>query len=155
MSVPRWNCYPLSRKRVCSPPPPRNQRGGIHSPACEGVGESQFGQLERKLSTLSTLWQQVSEIQRSICMWKRRMEANESSASIYFTWDMWWQTINFPWDGWWDVIYSPWDGWWDVIYSPWDGWWDVIYSPWNGWWDVIYSPWDGWCDVIYSPWDGW
>jgi hypothetical protein len=30
--------------------------GDTHPPACEVVGESQFGRLERKLSTLSTLW---------------------------------------------------------------------------------------------------
>jgi hypothetical protein len=54
---PNWDPHPLSRKRVC-PPPPRNQRGGgaqTHSPACEGVGESQFGRLEKNLGTLSTL----------------------------------------------------------------------------------------------------
>jgi hypothetical protein len=34
---------------------PRNQRGGGHSPGDEGIGESQFGRLERKLSTLSSL----------------------------------------------------------------------------------------------------
>jgi hypothetical protein len=36
-----------------SVPSTRSQRGeGTLSPACEGVGESQFGRLERKLSTL-------------------------------------------------------------------------------------------------------
>jgi hypothetical protein len=55
---------------IVTPPPthspanectsPRNQRvggweGDTHSPACDVVGESQFGRLERKLSTLSTL----------------------------------------------------------------------------------------------------
>jgi hypothetical protein len=34
---------------------PRNQKGGTHSPAGEGVGESQFGRLEKKPSILSTL----------------------------------------------------------------------------------------------------
>ncbi len=29
---------------------------GAHSPAREGLGESQFRRLEKKLSTLSTLW---------------------------------------------------------------------------------------------------
>ncbi len=49
--------HPLSRKWVC-PSHPRNQRegGGTHSPVYEGVGESQFGQLEKKLSTLPSLW---------------------------------------------------------------------------------------------------
>ncbi len=41
-------------------PPPLNQGGSRHSPACEGVGgeSSQFGRLEKKPSTLSTLWAQ-------------------------------------------------------------------------------------------------
>jgi hypothetical protein len=44
----------LSRQRVC--PSPRKQRGGgAHSPAGEGLGESQFRRLEKKLSTLPTL----------------------------------------------------------------------------------------------------
>jgi hypothetical protein len=33
-----------------------SQGGGARSPAGEGVGESQFQRLEKKLSTLSTLW---------------------------------------------------------------------------------------------------
>ncbi len=37
---------------VCPLPPER----GAHSPAGEGLGESQFRQLEKKLSTLPTLW---------------------------------------------------------------------------------------------------
>ncbi len=56
MTPPR-NCmglpHPLSRQRVC--PSPRNQRGVTL--ACGwGVGESQFQRLEKKLSTLATLW---------------------------------------------------------------------------------------------------
>ncbi len=46
---------PLSRMRVC-PSPPEPKVGGAHSPASEGVGESQFRRLEKKLSTLPTLW---------------------------------------------------------------------------------------------------
>ncbi len=38
---------------------PPEPKVGTHSPACEGMGESQFGRLERKLSILSTLWAQV------------------------------------------------------------------------------------------------
>ncbi len=38
----------------CAPPP--GTKGGAHSPAGEGVGESQFQRLEKRLSTLSTLW---------------------------------------------------------------------------------------------------
>jgi hypothetical protein len=52
----KWEPHPLSRKRVCCAPPPGTKRGGVaHSPAGEGVGESQFQRLEKKLSTLSTL----------------------------------------------------------------------------------------------------
>ncbi len=39
---------PLSRKRVCPPPPAL--------PAAKGVEEPQFRRLEKKLSTLPTLW---------------------------------------------------------------------------------------------------
>ncbi len=39
----------------CSVPLPPELKWGGHSPACEGVGESQFRRLEKKLSTLSTL----------------------------------------------------------------------------------------------------
>ncbi len=42
--------HPLSRQRVCPSP----GRGG-HSPAGEGLGESQFRRLEKKLNTLPTL----------------------------------------------------------------------------------------------------
>ncbi len=44
---------PLSPASV----PPQNQRGeGAHSPAGEGLGESQFRRMEKKHSTLTTLW---------------------------------------------------------------------------------------------------
>ncbi len=46
---------PLSRKRVCPPPPDQRVGGGAHSPAAKGVGEVQFRRLEKKLSTLPTL----------------------------------------------------------------------------------------------------
>jgi hypothetical protein len=45
---------PLSRQQVCRAPPPGTE-GGAHSPAGEGLGESQFRRLEKKLSTLPTL----------------------------------------------------------------------------------------------------
>ncbi len=42
--------------RIGTPPsPPEPKGGGGHSPAGEGLGESQFRRLEKKLSTLSTL----------------------------------------------------------------------------------------------------
>ncbi len=37
------------------PPQPKGERDTTHSPAGEGVGESQFGRLENKPSTLSTV----------------------------------------------------------------------------------------------------
>ncbi len=36
--------------------PPPEPKGGAHSPADEGVGKSQFRRLEKKVSTLPTLW---------------------------------------------------------------------------------------------------
>jgi hypothetical protein len=48
---------PLSRQRVCLSP--QNQGGGgwgANSPAGEGLGKSQFRRLEKRLSTLPTLW---------------------------------------------------------------------------------------------------
>jgi len=46
---------PLSRQRVCLSP--QNRGGeGAHSPSGEGLGESQFRRLEKRLSTLPTLW---------------------------------------------------------------------------------------------------
>jgi hypothetical protein len=48
---------PLSPKRVCPPSPgPKGGGGGDYSPAAKGVGEFQFRRLEKKLSTLATLW---------------------------------------------------------------------------------------------------
>ncbi len=44
---------PLSRQRVGASP--ENRGEGAHSPAGEGLGESQFRRLEKKLSTLPTL----------------------------------------------------------------------------------------------------
>ena len=37
-------------------PPPGTMGGGGHTRAGKGLGESQFQQLEKKLSTLLTLW---------------------------------------------------------------------------------------------------
>ncbi len=57
---PRWNwdCPTPSPASECVPPPhtPRAKGRGASSPADEGVGESQFGRLEKKLSILSILW---------------------------------------------------------------------------------------------------
>jgi hypothetical protein len=46
---------PPSLASKCAPPP-RYQGGGAHSPAGEGLGESQFQRLEKRLSTLPTMW---------------------------------------------------------------------------------------------------
>jgi hypothetical protein len=40
--------HPLSHQREC--PSPKNQRGGVHSPAVEVLGESQFLRLEKSLA---------------------------------------------------------------------------------------------------------
>ncbi len=53
---PRWNWdspTPLAASECALPPGPKG--GGTHSPAAQGVGESQFLRLEKKLSTLPTL----------------------------------------------------------------------------------------------------
>ncbi len=50
--LPNWDPpLPLVRANV----PPWNQRGGVVLACVWGVGESNFGRLEKKLSTLSTL----------------------------------------------------------------------------------------------------
>jgi hypothetical protein len=41
--------HPLFRQRVC-PPAPGTKGGGAHSPAGEGLGESQFLRLEKSLA---------------------------------------------------------------------------------------------------------
>jgi len=52
----------LSRQRVYPYP---EQGGGAHSPAEEGLGGFQFRRLEKKLSTLPTLWNILSSRQVS------------------------------------------------------------------------------------------
>jgi hypothetical protein len=53
MSVPSSEVGLPSPASECVPP--TEPRMGAHSPAGEGVGESQFGRLEKKPSALSTL----------------------------------------------------------------------------------------------------
>ncbi len=58
VSVPSSELGPhsLSRKRVCSPPSQPEPKGEwTHSPVGEGVGESQFGRLEKKPSTVCSV----------------------------------------------------------------------------------------------------
>jgi hypothetical protein len=50
-----WDSPTPSLASECAPPP-RTVCGGAHSPAGEGLEESQFRRLEKKLSTLPTLW---------------------------------------------------------------------------------------------------
>ncbi len=50
-----WNSPNPSLASECSPPP-RNEGGGAHSPEGEGSGDSPSRRLEKKLSTLPTLW---------------------------------------------------------------------------------------------------
>ncbi len=57
-SVPSSELEPPPPSPASEYPPPNQRRG--NTLACEwvrGWGESQFGRLEKKLSTLSTLWQ--------------------------------------------------------------------------------------------------
>ncbi len=65
----RWNWdpppLPLPQASVL---PPETKGGGTPSPAGEWVGESQFGRLVKKLSTLSTLWLEGTQLQHS-CAW--------------------------------------------------------------------------------------
>jgi hypothetical protein len=51
---PNWDSPTPSLASECVPPP-EQKGGGTHSHADEGLGESQFGRLEKKPRTLSTL----------------------------------------------------------------------------------------------------
>ncbi len=46
--------------------PPRSKGGRAHSPAAKGVEESQFRRLEKKISTLPTLWSYLCTISLGI-----------------------------------------------------------------------------------------
>jgi hypothetical protein len=70
--------HPLPRQRVC--PSPRNQRGGAHLRAGEGLGESQFQRLEKKLSTLSTL-RLYTKLSLRICA-NSRAESSRTELSV-------------------------------------------------------------------------
>ncbi len=51
-----WDSPTPSLASECTVPlPPESKGGGAHSPAGEGVGESQFRRLKKKLNTLPTL----------------------------------------------------------------------------------------------------
>ncbi len=63
-------------------PPPRTGGGGAHSPAGEGLGESQFRRLEKKLSILPTLWMDFN-----LSFLKGRSQT--TAASLIFAWNMW------------------------------------------------------------------
>jgi hypothetical protein len=52
-----WDSPNPSLAGECAPPPePGGGGGGVHSPAGEGLGESQFRRVVKTLSTLPTLW---------------------------------------------------------------------------------------------------
>jgi hypothetical protein len=52
---------PTPLSQACVPLPPRTGGGGgAHSPAGEGLEESQFRRLEKTLTTLPTLWMSLS-----------------------------------------------------------------------------------------------
>jgi hypothetical protein len=51
-----WDSPTPSLASECAPPPEPKGGGVAHSRAGEGLGESQFQRLEKKLSTLPTLW---------------------------------------------------------------------------------------------------
>ena len=80
--------HPLCRQRVC--PSPQNQMWGAHSPADEGLGESQYRRLEKKLSTLPTLrgnlflrcWQIVSKFSVFSCF---HSKVGRFGSSIYLS----------------------------------------------------------------------
>jgi hypothetical protein len=56
---------PVSRKRVC--PSPNQRVGGVaHSPAGEGLGESQFRRLEKKLSEFLLLGAGAGDVLYSV-----------------------------------------------------------------------------------------
>ncbi len=50
-----WDSPTPSLASECAPPPRNQSVGGAHSPAGEGLGESQFRQQEKRPSTLPTL----------------------------------------------------------------------------------------------------
>jgi hypothetical protein len=52
-----WDSPTPSLASECAPPPGTKGGGGVEpSRAGEGLGEAQFQRLEKKLSTLPTLW---------------------------------------------------------------------------------------------------
>jgi hypothetical protein len=62
----RWNCDPLPPPAPPLPqaPSPRNQKGGAHSPAGEGVGESHFQRLEKSLALCLLVYSVIYTLQR-------------------------------------------------------------------------------------------
>ncbi len=67
---------PVPQAMVPPPPPAQNQRVGGGTLACRwGVGESQFRRLEKKLSTLPTLW--LEQTDREDGWWTGRVGKSE------------------------------------------------------------------------------
>ncbi len=73
-----WDSLNPSPAIVCALPP---DRGGDHSLAAKGVGESQFRRLEKKLSALPTLW--IYIFLRSVCLFCCREIAAGPNVGIY------------------------------------------------------------------------
>jgi hypothetical protein len=64
------------------PPPEPGGRGGGVQTACERVGESHFGRLERKLSTLPTLW--VAQLRARLLQQHTEFEFRHPSKILFF-----------------------------------------------------------------------
>jgi hypothetical protein len=71
----------LSRKRVCPSPP--EPKGGTHPPAGDGVGESQFRRLQKKLSTLSFILCSELTVQRLNIFLQATRSKNRNLCTTY------------------------------------------------------------------------
>ncbi len=76
-----WDCPTPSLASECAPPP-GTKGGGAHSPAGEGLGESPFRRLEKKLSTLPTLCSIPSHLVLKFC--SHSFSLVEIYLNIYF-----------------------------------------------------------------------
>ncbi len=73
--------HSLSRQRVC--PSPQDRGRGAHSPAAEGLGESQFRWLEKKLSILPTLWPE-GFMEPMFCYNPKKLLKKKLTTQIFF-----------------------------------------------------------------------
>jgi hypothetical protein len=72
-----WDTPTPSPASECAPPEPKGGGGGAHTPAVEGVGESQFRRLEKKLRTLPTLWVKTNYATNLMQVQNVRVETRE------------------------------------------------------------------------------